>query len=178
MRKRRKGIVKHWNDAKGFGFIRQDDGEQDVFVHISSLTHLRRRPVVGDIVYYQIYDDHYGKIFAVNIKIKGVGIIKSRRKRSTSTIQRYNLIPMLLFLISGIILYNILNVEALLLEALSERTQTTKKKSQFKCDCRQYCCSKRSKKEAILFKKNCPNATMDDINDGDPRENDSRWWWK
>lgn len=33
-----KGIVKHWNQLRGFGFIACDNGEPDVFVHISALT--------------------------------------------------------------------------------------------------------------------------------------------
>jgi cold shock protein len=36
--KMKKGTVKFFNDAKGFGFIKGEDG-QDIFVHASGLVH-------------------------------------------------------------------------------------------------------------------------------------------
>jgi CspA family cold shock protein len=37
-KKMNKGTVKFFNDAKGFGFIKGEDG-QDIFVHASGLIH-------------------------------------------------------------------------------------------------------------------------------------------
>ena len=37
MSDRKSGIVKWFNNAKGFGFITRQEGEEDVFVHFRSI---------------------------------------------------------------------------------------------------------------------------------------------
>ena len=39
-----KGILKSWNDDKGFGFIKSSTLQHDTFIHISSLKHMSRKP--------------------------------------------------------------------------------------------------------------------------------------
>lgn len=66
-----KGVLKTWKADRGFGFIKPDDGGQDIFIHISSLKKVDRRPVRGDVIFYQIAKDNQGKYKAVNASIEG-----------------------------------------------------------------------------------------------------------
>ncbi|MGQ4650256.1 DUF1294 domain-containing protein [Lyngbya aestuarii] len=68
---RRKGKLIVWKDDRGFGFIKPDDGDQEVFIHISAFNNAYRRPQLGDIVHYQTTLDNKGKICAGNALITG-----------------------------------------------------------------------------------------------------------
>jgi len=57
-----KGTVKFFNDAKGFGFIKSDNG-QDVFVHATGLIHEIQE---NDEVTFEIQDGKKGPS-AVNV---------------------------------------------------------------------------------------------------------------
>jgi cold shock CspA family protein len=67
-----KGRLVRWIDDKGFGFIKPDNGKQDIFIHISALKGMSRKPIVGDVIHYQISFDANGKARAVNARIEGV----------------------------------------------------------------------------------------------------------
>jgi cold shock protein len=63
------GTVKFFNPDKGFGFIQQDDGSKDVFVHISAV----ERSGIGTIaekdkLSYSVERTDSGKFAAVDLK--------------------------------------------------------------------------------------------------------------
>ena len=61
-----KGKLTVWKDAKGFGFIKPENGGQEVFIHITALKDSPRRPKVGDAICYQIAGEKNGKIRATD----------------------------------------------------------------------------------------------------------------
>lgn len=77
-----KGLLKAWNDEKGFGFIKSDTLEHDTFIHISALKHMSRKPKVGDIIYFEVATQPDGKSKAVNCRIEGVAALKVTHKKS------------------------------------------------------------------------------------------------
>ncbi|MCK5830271.1 MAG: cold shock domain-containing protein [Methylococcales bacterium] len=67
-----KGVLKTWKDDRGFGFIKPDDDSDDLFIHISALQGMTRRPYRGDVIFYQVEHGNDGKSKAVNARIEGV----------------------------------------------------------------------------------------------------------
>ncbi len=59
------GTVKFFNDSKGFGFITQEGGGADVFVHVNGLIDEIRE---GDKVSFDVEEGKKG-LNAVNVKI-------------------------------------------------------------------------------------------------------------
>eukprot|EP00290_Baffinella_frigidus_P056099 CAMPEP_0180357926 /NCGR_PEP_ID=MMETSP0989-20121125/10227_1 /TAXON_ID=697907 /ORGANISM="non described non described, Strain CCMP2293" /LENGTH=199 /DNA_ID=CAMNT_0022348277 /DNA_START=45 /DNA_END=644 /DNA_ORIENTATION=+ len=54
------GIAKHWND-KGFGFIKPDDGGEDIFCHFSAITDGKCLVAGSKVEYIKSYDERRGK---------------------------------------------------------------------------------------------------------------------
>lgn len=63
------GVVKWFNPAKRFGFIKPDDGGQDVFVHISALEAAGLHMLdENQKIQYDLTENN-GKTSAVNLKL-------------------------------------------------------------------------------------------------------------
>lgn len=75
-----KGTLKTWKDDRGFGFIQPDNGDKDIFIHISALKGMARRPMRGDVLFYEVGADAGGKFKAVNARIEGVDYIQPTGK--------------------------------------------------------------------------------------------------
>ena len=62
------GTVKFFNTAKGFGFIEREDGEKDVFVHISAVQNAGMETLSeGQRVEFEVVTER-GKPAAGNLK--------------------------------------------------------------------------------------------------------------
>jgi CspA family cold shock protein len=64
-----KGKVKWFNSAKGYGFIEQDGGGSDVFVHISEVENAGLRTLSeNQNVSYEV-ENNKGKESAIQLKV-------------------------------------------------------------------------------------------------------------
>ncbi|NOQ64611.1 MAG: cold shock domain-containing protein [Methyloprofundus sp.] len=73
------GKLRQWNKDKGFGFIGQEKGKENIFIHGSELKNLSRKPKVGDMISYQVITSEAGKNQAINGHIKGVSKDKAKK---------------------------------------------------------------------------------------------------
>eukprot|EP00929_Paragymnodinium_shiwhaense_P108584 TRINITY_DN748_c0_g1_i5.p1 TRINITY_DN748_c0_g1~~TRINITY_DN748_c0_g1_i5.p1 ORF type:complete len:180 (-),score=38.70 TRINITY_DN748_c0_g1_i5:272-751(-) len=64
------GIMQRWNSEKGFGFIRPDDGGEDLFCHVTGLLDGEGSVRDGDEVKFRLsYDDRKGKDRATDVEV-------------------------------------------------------------------------------------------------------------
>ena len=68
---RHKGRIVEWNDERGFGFVTPALGGDRVFIHIKSFLNRQRRPVLGEIVVYQLMHDGQGRHQGAKVVISG-----------------------------------------------------------------------------------------------------------
>ena len=78
---RSKGKLKSWNDDKGFGFIKANDGGKDVFIHIKAFGNRNRRPDIGEMVSYAMSTDKQGRPCAASATLPGDRLAQEPRRR-------------------------------------------------------------------------------------------------
>ncbi len=188
---RLKGKLEKWDDDKGFGFITPENGTQTIFVHIYAFGKGHsRRPMEGDIVYYNVHTDKNGKIKAVDAIIEGVRL-RSKTHISRPT-KHYNkrgtknsLLTLLLCAVFFIGIDNSIyskvqfgsdrqpEANSQLIHSLENPLDTPQPVPRYSCDGKIHCSEMTSCEEAQFYLGNCPGTKMDGDSDGIPCE--SQW---
>lgn len=193
-----KGILKSWNDAKGFGFIQLENGGEDIFIHISSLQASERRPIVKDIIYFNVAVDENGQKRAVNASIEGVKSVfsewtirnneskiipktnpsrpRSQAANNNPVFTKFFRIIMLLAVVFSV--YKIYEKNRLVKApsfspnpiGLEEDSLDLPNNEQFRCEGKTRCGQMTSCDEAIYYLNNCPGTLMDGDDDDLPCE--------
>jgi cold shock CspA family protein/uncharacterized protein YxeA len=186
-----KGKLQRWNDDRGFGFVISEDGKDDVFLHISDVKNASRRPVVGDIVIYQLVIGD-GKTQAVNATIEGLPLAEKKKLKKGVINNSFGAIFFLMVLLMiAFFTYKkfVLNedIQNVLINSTQDITEVKEsyhsdvvtqpigQTTAYSCDGRQHCSQMSSRAEAEYFLKYCPDTKMDGDNDGIPCENDGRF---
>lgn len=175
-----RGLLKRWNDEKAFGFIKSESSKSDVFIHISALKGMSRRPIVGDTIFFNVQTDQDGKQKAFNARIDGVAQLRPVAQRKNKTENRKTTNP---WLVKLLILITLLPITLFIYDKnISDRTIAVeqsfspiikKTRTIYNCNGKTYCSEMTSCEEAKFYQNNCPGTLMDGDNDGVPCE--SQW---
>ncbi|MDP8217543.1 MAG: cold shock domain-containing protein [Candidatus Theseobacter exili] len=161
-----KGKLVRWNEDRGFGFIKSNNIKGDIFIHISALKKMSRRPRENYVIFFKIATDEKGKKKAVNAKIEGVTVRRTN-----------NYIPTLLVVITAIAgcfyAYTTFSKRPAIISETLNSIFAEEDFSGYSCQGKQYCNQMTSCKEARFYLKNCPNVKIDGNHDGTPCE--SQW---
>ena len=175
---RRQGRIVEWNDARGFGFVLWHGGDERAFAHISAFADRRARPVVGDVVTYDVTADPRNRMRATDIRYAGVAAVARRRtprERSTPGMMEQVLGAILFIaIITGVVWYHRDQQDQRLADTIAARqpraTLDASLAGRFSCSGKQHCSQMLSCDEARFYIAKCPDTKMDGDGDGEPCE--------
>ena len=180
------GILRSWNDDRGFGFIAPTHGGAELFVHISAFPRDGSRPVEGESLTYELGRGRDGKPQAVRVTRQAIG---AQRPRPQATVRRarsgspLRTIALLLLAVTCLAYaYKRLAKPAGFPPATASEPMKPApalrppaamaappaERAAYRCDGRTYCSQMTSCAEANYFLKNCPGVKMDGNHDGVP----------
>lgn len=175
------GILRTWNEDRGFGFIAPKDGGRELFVHISAFPRDGSRPTVGETLVYELGRGKDGKPQAVRVHRQAWGPTSASSKgqanarRASRSTWRVIVGSVLVIALGayGYSKYQRLDPNRRL--SISAPTSpdagaTEIRGGPFRCDGRTHCSEMTSCSEAKFFLKNCPGVKMDGNHDGTPCE--------
>jgi CspA family cold shock protein len=63
------GTVANWNSDRAYGFIKRDDGQPDIFAHVTQLSGGMSDLVPGDRVSFEVEPGRNGKLQATAVRV-------------------------------------------------------------------------------------------------------------
>ncbi|WP_308185412.1 excalibur calcium-binding domain-containing protein [Neisseria polysaccharea] len=184
-----RGVIVKWDDEKGYGFIRIDGGNKEIFCHISDFSPRNPRPEINEAVGFEVVSDGKGRFSAKQIRylnreraVSPVYRKKHRKDEESPT----SIVQVVLSLSVGLLLVSVIGYKAYQYasEKLTPKQENTPVKTQvlpeikrqqpdsspYRCDGRQHCSQMTSCEEAKWFVRNCSDTKMDGDGDGIPCE--------
>lgn len=176
------GLLRSWNDERGFGFIAPTRGGAELFVHVSALARDGSRPVAGEAVTYELGRGKDGKPQAVNVIRTAIGrpVDAPHRPVRSPTVARKGWLGSALFvcLAAAVAYWGFGRYQASAhrhaleqappLAAPADTGASTS--AGRRCDGRTQCSQMTSCAEATWFINHCPGTQMDGNHDGVPCE--------
>jgi cold shock CspA family protein len=184
---RYQGRIIEWNEARGFGFVRLQGGDDGrVFAHAKAFSERGCRPRVGDLVSYAVERDGRGRPRAVAIEMVVVAARRAPARRPPPT----PAIPLsrVLWVLAAIAILTVLATtdwrtfqgalaaqfasppQPLPTTRAAPRVVETQAGPAFRCSGKRYCSQMRSCAEARFYLHNCPGTLSDGDGDGIPCE--------
>jgi cold shock CspA family protein len=175
------GILRTWDEDRGFGFIAPTGGGRELFVHVSAFPRDGSRPVAGESLSFEPGRGPDGRPQAVRVIRRAIGMAcaSSQARARIQRSRRFalgSIVALVLVIAIGAFGYAKYrqfapsHSVAPLLRDPPAAAAADPPPGSFRCDGRIHCSQMTSCSEAKFFLRHCPDTKMDGNHDGVPCE--------